>query len=287
VLARVVETLTDEVEAVVELPRKKSDPKAPVVAQETGQPLLGPPTAVPVRTYAAFGTSTRGKKGPLSRRVVVPLVLPPPPPSGATITYGETAVSLTWLPADAAGAAAPPADGGDVLPSRVIGFTRSTIMYIVYDTTIPAAAVRLTKTPLAESKYSDSRIVWGETRCYVVVAAQTVAGATIESDAPPAACDTLVDTFPPAAPTGINAIASEGAINLIWEPNTEKDLAGYFVLRGVEPAETLEPVTPAPIAEPSFKDMVQPGLAYVYVVRAVDRAGNASARSARVVETAR
>jgi hypothetical protein len=283
-LARVAETLTDDMQSVVELPRKKSDPKAPTVADDTGRPLLGPPPTVPVRTYAAFGTSTRGKKGPLSRRVVVPLVLPPPPPSEATITYNETAVSVTWSPA---GAAAPATDVGDVLPSRVTGFTRPAITYNVYDATVPDGAIKLTKTPLTEPKYSDSRIVWGEKRCYVVVAAQTVAGATIESEAPPPACDTLVDTFPPAAPSGINAIASEGAINLIWEPNAEKDLAGYIVLRGVEPAETLEPVTPAPIAEPSYKDTVQPGVAYVYAVRAVDKAGNTSTSSARVVETAR
>ena len=112
-------------------------------------------------------------------------------------------------------------------------------------------------------------------------------GATIESDAPPAICETLVDTFPPAAPKGMNAIATDGAINLIWEPNAEKDLAGYIVLRGVEPAETLESITPAPIAEPSFKDTVKPGIAYVYAVRAVDKAGNPSPSSARVVETAR
>jgi len=283
-LARVAETLIGDMESVVELPRKKSDPKVPTAAEDAGRPLLGPPTAVPVRTYVAFGTSTRGKKGPLSRRAVVPLVLPPPPPSGATMTYNETAVSLTWSPAGAAG---PAADGGDVLPSRAIGAARPAITYNVYDATIPNGAVRLTKTPLTEPKYSDGRIVWGETRCYVVVAAQTVDGATIESEAPPAACETLVDTFPPAAPTGINAIASEGAINLIWEPNAEKDLAGYIVLRGVEPAQTLEPVTPAPIVEPSFKDAVQPGVVYVYAVRAVDKAGNASASSARVVETAR
>ena len=70
-------------------------------------------------------------------------------------------------------------------------------------------------------------------------------------------------------------------------PNPEKDLAGYIVLRGVEPAETLQPITPEPIVEPSFRDGVQPGVAYVYAVRAVDKAGNTSAPSPRVMETAR
>jgi hypothetical protein len=268
----------------VDVPKDKNAPMATATETRRDGPLLGPPATVPVRTYAAFGTSTRGKKGPLSRRVVVPLVPPPPPPSGATITYDETAVSLTWSPP---GAAAPAEADGNVLPSRPLGATRPTITYNVYDATIPEATVRLTKTPLDVPKYSDGRIVWGAKRCYVVVAAEDVGGATIESEAPPATCKTLVDTFPPAAPKDVKAIASEGAINLIWEPNAEKDLAGYIVLRGVEPAGTLQPITPAPILEPSFKDTVKPGIAYVYAVLAVDKAGNASPPSANVVETAR
>ena len=129
--------------------------------------------------------------------------------------------------------------------------------------------------------------MFGEKRCYTVVAAEAVGGATIESEPPPPVCETFADTFAPAVPKDLKAISSEGAINLIWEPNTEKDLAGYIVLRGVEPAETLLPITAAPIVEPSFRDGVTPGVAYVYAVRAVDKAGNASGPSVRVVETAR
>jgi hypothetical protein len=129
--------------------------------------------------------------------------------------------------------------------------------------------------------------VWGEKRCYAVVATEKVEGATIESDLPPSECETLVDTFPPAAPKELKAISGEAAINLIWEPNAERDLAGYLVFRGVEPAETLRQITPTPIVEPSFKDQVQPGITYVYVVRAVDKAGNSSGPSAPASETAR
>jgi predicted small lipoprotein YifL len=281
-IARLTESLTRDMLTPATVPPDKNVPAPPVAAASEG-PLIGPPPGVPVRTYVAFGTSARGRKGPLSRRVTVPLVPPPPPPSGAAIAYDETTITLTWSPA-AAAAAAP---GADVLPSRPLGAARPAIVYNVYDATKPDAAVKLTATPLDAPKFSDTRIVWGEKRCYVVVAAEAIGGLTIESDAPPPACATLVDTFPPAAPKDLKAISTEGAINLIWEPSTEKDLAGYIVLRGVEPAETLQPITPAPIVEPSFRDGVQPGIAYVYAVRAVDRAGNMSPASARVVETAR
>jgi fibronectin type 3 domain-containing protein len=130
-------------------------------------------------------------------------------------------------------------------------------------------------------------MVWGEKRCYTVRTAESVGGFTIESDAAPAQCETLVDTFAPAAPKGVAGIPSDGAINLIWEPNTEKDLAGYIVMRAAAPQETLEPITPAPIQETSFKDAVKGGVQYVYAVKAVDKAGNVSPPSPRVAETAR
>jgi len=46
-------------------------------------------------------------------------------------------------------------------------------------------------------------------------------------------------------------------------------------------------VTPAPIHETSFQDRGQPGVRYTYAVQAVDKAGNLSAPSDRVEETAR
>jgi hypothetical protein len=281
-LARLQEPLTREMLTPIAVPRDKHAPTPPRDSATAG-PLVGPPETVPLRTYAAFGTSTRGRKGPLSKRVTVPLVPAPPPPSDAKLTYDEKAITLTWSPA---GAAPVTIDAG-VLPSRPLGAPPPIITYNVYDATNPDAPTKLTATPLDARTYSDTRIVWGEKRCYTIVAAETIGGATIESVPAPQECRVLVDTFPPAPPKGLNAISSEGAISLIWDPNAEKDLAGYIVLRGIEPAETLQSITPEPIVEPSFRDGVQPGVAYVYAVRAVDRAGNTSAPSARVVETAR
>ena len=141
--------------------------------------------------------------------------------------------------------------------------------------------------PIAEAQFSDARIEWGAERCYVVRAVETVGDLTLESDAAPPACQKLVDTFPPAAPKGLTAVPTEGAINLIWQSNGEKDLAGYLVLRAVAPGENLSPVTPSPIQGTTFKDAVEPAVRYVYAVAAVDKAGNTSAPSGAVEATAR
>ncbi len=146
--------------------------------------------------------------------------------------------------------------------------------------------MKLTKTPIPGSTFADARITWGEKRCYQVRAVATIAGTAVESTAPPDVCETLVDTFPPAAPNSLQAVPSEGSISLIWEPNAEKDLAGYIVLRGATD-DDLQPIVSAPITSTTFNDGVQSGRRYTYAVRAVDKAGNMSPNSNVVAEIAR
>jgi len=118
----------------------------------------------------------------------------------------------------------------------------------------------------------------------------TVDTAAIESAPSEPICVTPKDTFPPAAPKGLAAVSGSGAINLIWDANTDADLGGYLVLRAEAPGDTLQPLTPQPIRETRYRDTtVTAGVRYVYAVIAVDRAAppNRSAPSNKVEETAR
>jgi fibronectin type 3 domain-containing protein len=203
------------------------------------------------------------------------LAPPPEPPSEPTVSYDEKAITLSWAPF-AAG------DGPDaVLPSTLLGAPQRSLGYNVYEGT-----ARLTKTAVADPTFADSRLAWGEKRCYVVRTAEKVDEAVVESAASPEVCVTPVDTFPPAAPKTLQSVASVGAITLIWEPNAERDLAGYIVLRGGSESD-LEPMMASPITATQFKDDLGPGTRHVYAVLAVDRAGNASALSNLVEDTAR
>lgn len=97
------------------------------------------------------------------------------------------------------------------------------------------------------------------------------------------------DLFPPATPTGLQAVADPEAraIDLSWQPDTEADLAGYRVYRR-EVGTSAQPewVSGAVEAEPSFRDAnAQPGHTYWYSVSAVDKDGNESPRSAEVEES--
>jgi hypothetical protein len=149
---------------------------------------------------------------------------------------------------------------------------------------------RLTAAPIKKTEYADARVEYGIERCYVVHTVETVGDLAVASDASEPACLQAADVFPPAPPKSLAAVASEGAISLIWEANGEGDLRGYIVLRGRAPGAPTERLTPEPIRESAYRDAsVKPGTRYVYAVIAVDTATppNASAPSNRVEETAR
>jgi hypothetical protein len=156
---------------------------------------------------------------------------------------------------------------------------------------LPPYPVLLTTPAVATPTWSDARFEVGVERCYALRTVATTGTLTVESALSPSACVKTQDVFAPAAPKNLAAVASEGAINLIWEANTEGDLAGYIVLRGpAAEGGKLVPITPAPIKETTFRDTkVRAGVRYAYVVVALDTATpqNVSAQSNRVEETAR
>jgi hypothetical protein len=243
------------------------------------------------------GINTKGRKGPLSRRVRVPLVPPPRPPVTTTITYDEKTITVSWTPSPSITSIQPPATD-DLLPGRTLGLATPVFGYQVYDVSPSAVAapagsipplagqLRLTQAPLEATTYADPRIEWGSTRCYAIRTVEIFGDLSLEGDAPAPTCQTLKDTFPPAAPNDLRIIATQGEISLIWEPRSEPDVAGYLVFRGTS-ADALQAITPAPITATTFVDGVTAGTRYWYAVRAVDRAGNVGPPSNPVDELAR
>lgn len=218
-----------------------------------------------VRSYVAVGFNLRGRRGALTGRSVVPLGQAPPAPSAPTLSYDEKNITLVWTP-----------------PTSLAGDTAS---YQVY---APGEIDRrLTNRPVREPRYQEARREWGVERCYVVRTIGAIDGVAVESDASPRVCRTPVDTFAPAAPAGLQAVASQNAIDLIWNPNTEDDLAGYLVLRSTDAGATLVPVNATLLQEATFRDTVPSGTRATYAIRAVDKAGNRSEPSTSIQETAR
>ena len=242
-------------------------PAAAAAAQPAAPPAGAP---YPTRIYAVRGLSRSNRPGPPSTRVVLPLVAAVAPPSAVVAQMPtERAVVVDWTP--------PVAEAG--MPP--LGFN----IYRREDTTTV-----LNPSPLAEPKFEIGNVEYGKEQCFVVRTVQTLQNVTLESPPSAPACLTPLDKFPPAAPKGLRTVAEDGAVSLVWDQNAEADLDGYLVLRGEVPGDTLQPLTPQPIKDASYRDAtVKPGVRYVYVVVAVDTAKprNQSPPSAREEVTAR
>jgi hypothetical protein len=196
----------------------------------------------------------------------LPLISPPAQPAAPTATATETSIVLNWTPPPAA----PPG-----------------IAYNIYKAGSPDP---INSAPVAEPKYERSGVTFGTEECFTLRAVQKLGAISLESNSSDPVCLTPRDTFPPAAPKGLSIVAGTGTMNLGWDANKEPDVAGYVILRGEAPGDTLQPLTAAPITATSYEDKtVKAGVRYVYVVVAIDNATppNRSAPSARVEETAR
>ena len=226
--------------------------------------------------------------------------LVPAAPSNAT--PATPALSPPAKPPAAPGVALPAAKptvapGLPPLPAKSLGFPSEATTYHLYDVptnaspedpfaiTVPSP---MTPQPIAGTTHVIPSVTFGVERCFEVRPVDQVAGATVIGPASPRTCFTAKDTFPPAAPKRLESIAGAGFISLVWEPNSEADLAGYLVLRGEAPGDTLQAVTKEPWTTTIYRDeTVKPGTRYVYAVVAVDRAQNLSPQSNRAEETAR
>ena len=100
------------------------------------------------------------------------------------------------------------------------------------------------------------------------------------------------DSFPPATPSGLQAVFSSVSaapqnsfIDLTWTPNIENDLAGYNVYRYTANAAPVK-INSELVKTPRFPDPgIQPGMKYFYSVTAVDLRGNESGKSEETSET--
>jgi hypothetical protein len=219
--------------------------------------------------YIVVPVTWKGRPG-VAAGTTVTLAPAPPAPAPPQVTYSEKEINVAW-------------------DHPVEAIKRYNVYEVKPDAKAPdASAAPLNAAPLSLLKYSDSHIEFGKPRCFAVTSVRAVQSYTVESTPSGAGCVTPVDTFPPAAPKGLAAVAGPGSVSLIWDANTEPDLAGYLVLRGDAPDGTLQTLTPEPVHETTFKDATaRPGVAYVYAIVAVDNAKNKSAESAHVQETAR
>jgi len=235
-------------------------------------------------TYAVEVLNSRGRSGGLSNQVRVPLAqtFPGPQVSGRVTADGP---ELRWRPMQ--GCQAP---GCVFRVRRRLKEDPETKGLVLADVEDRRGDARPDVD--YDLKLTDQLAEWEKTYVYRVTPITRVeqSSGALEVEGEDSAPVEIFahDSFPPAAPQGVQAVASgvgqQPFIDLTWAPNTDADLAGYHVYRREEGGQP-QKISTEVVTTPAFRDAnLQPGRTYFYSVSAVDLRGNESAKSPEASE---
>jgi hypothetical protein len=136
----------------------------------------------------------------------------------------------------------------------------------------PLSATPINPVPLEETTYLDRGAPFGGPQSYRVRVVLEPGNPRREGESSTPVSLAVVDTFPPARPEGLIAVQEGTAVRLFWNPNAEKDLAGYRVYRHAEDEDWLRIGAELQERPTMLDDDVQVGRRLYYRVIAIDQA---------------
>lgn len=254
-------------------------------------------------TYAIEALNTAGRGAGLSNQVHVPLVPTLPPFGGFSGEVTAQGVRITWKCPPIGGRRAPGVTYLFRIYRRLLSSrdeTRIAQLDVTDCVAGPATIIQLSgeasngqEPNHMVTSFLDQTFEWEKTYYYrgtvvSVMAARGKAPVEVEGDDTPEVKVFADDAFPPAVPTGLQAVFSgpgqQPFIDLVWIPVTDADLAGYNVYRR-QSGGFWEKLNSELIKTPAFRDTkVAAGEEYFYSVSAVDLRGNESAHSEEASE---
>lgn len=224
-------------------------------------------------TYVVLTSDAQGRTSPPSSRLTLIFAAAPQAPTDLRAEPGEREVRLSWRA---------PTQLADATP------VAGPLVYEVLRAPAPDAALTsIARTPPGVTSTTDRGLENERTYHYAVRAFRQEGTTPIEGEASALIAATPTDVTPPAPPTSLVAIPSQGVVRLSWTPpGDDADLGGYIVYRarGTGPFERVGSVR-APGT--TFTDRgLTPG-AYRYAVTAQDTSvrANQSPRSSEVSVT--
>ncbi|HEV2396438.1 MAG TPA: hypothetical protein VGS27_05835 [Candidatus Sulfotelmatobacter sp.] len=223
-------------------------------------------------TYAVVVLNKEGRGAGLSNQVEISLAHTLPPPQDFQARLTAQGIALSWI-----GNAPPAAEPGVHYVYRVYRSVQGSEDRML----VAQMPVR----ELQEFSTTDTTFEWEKTYEYRAETVTVIDAppAQVEGEDTPTVKVFADDVFPPAVPTGLQAVFSgpgqKPFIDLIWAPVTDADLAGYSVYRHEEGAAPVK-LNRELVRTPAYRDSsVEPGKRYWYSVSSVDLRGNESARS--------
>lgn len=225
-------------------------------------------------TYAVSVLNSYGKSAGLSNQVQVPSAPTLPAPAILSAQLSAKGVELTW---------------SAVRPSKELSGIK--YEYRIYRrdvaTNHDSVAGEIPTSADGSPSFLDTGFEWQKTYDYKVTVVTVVERAEgpeqVEGDDSLPVHVVARDVFPPAAPTGLQAVFSgpgqKPFVDLIWAANNESDLAGYNVYRRETSGEPSK-INTELVKAPAYRDAdILPGHEYFYSITAVDARGNESPRS--------
>lgn len=210
--------------------------------------------------------------GPSNVASVRILPLPSPPSGLRTQSRGEQHIELGWE------APALNIDGSPVKGSLHFNVYRSSDSQV-------ATAGRLNQNPVSENHFKDESVELDKPYFYSVRAVVETPSGALESDESKPFEVTNADTYPPKVPAEVTAVSDGRAISLVWLPNAEADLAGYWVYRSGSDRKFQRLNEELLKIGSTIDKSVENGQTYFYRVKAVDLKGNESEFSEEVSDT--
>ena len=231
-----------------------------------------------VITYGVAAYNTHDRAAGISNQVQVPAIATLDPPADFSAQVTPEGIVLKW----------------SALPKPAESEGLSYVLRIYRRPEDGKTDAIAGEAPLDSTMLTDHGFEWEKTYNYratvVIEIAQPGKGElALEGDDTAAIKVFAHDVFPPAIPSGLQAVATgvgqQPGIDLVWAPDSEADLAGYNVYRREESAQAAK-VNKDLVKAPSYRDTSAiAGHTYFYSVSAVDVRGNESARSEEAHES--
>lgn len=227
-------------------------------------------------TYAVEVLNTTGRGAGLSNQVRIRLARTLPPPRDFAAQVAGEGVVLTWTSDAGETRATPSSHYAYRIYRRLEGTTQWNV------------AGELAAGNDRKLSFTDSTIDWEKTYDYraetvTVITSDDKTEAQIEGDNSAEIKVFAHDIFPPAVPSGVQAVSSgpgqKPFVDLVWAPVGDSDLEGYNIYRHEEGSAPVK-INTELVRAPAYRDAnVTTGKRYFYSVSAVDVRGNESGRS--------
>ena len=208
--------------------------------------------------YHLRAVNFRKQAGPPSREILVTTYPCPLPPSNLTATGGDSTILLSWEPSPSM------ADGKPL---------EQPALYNVYRGKAPGfyGTDPINPKPLTGRSYQDGGLANDVSYFYVVRALENERPPWHESLDSHEATAIPTHTTPPSRPRNLSFAEGPEGVRLLWDPNPESDLLGYFVYRSLHPQAGYVRLNATLLTTITYVDKtISPHTTYYYVVSAVD-----------------